>query len=156
MAPRKHSLKIPFVCVCVCVCVHVCTRVHAQAHVPSLGRREGDQGLQAILLEFGNSLSQVAAPLCSQMPQRNSGSLGQSGPHGLLAQPIPGCHHVKHQITVPRELGLSRAPGVPCVGPADGQDGSASRSDGLESLGHQMAGPRGAENMNLSAPTVGR
>lgn len=32
MAPRKHSLKIPFVCVCVyvcvCMCAHVCTLKH--------------------------------------------------------------------------------------------------------------------------------
>lgn len=72
-------------------------------HVFSVGRREGDQGLQTNLLESGNGLSQVARPLRSQMPQRNSGSWGQSCPHGLLAQLILGCNHVKHQITAPPE-----------------------------------------------------
>lgn len=53
MAPRKHSFKILKVCVCM--------RVHT--YVLSLGRREGDEGLQANLLEFGTSPSQVAGPL---------------------------------------------------------------------------------------------
>lgn len=36
-------------------------RVHT--YVLSLGKREGDEGLQANLLEFGTSLSQVAGSL---------------------------------------------------------------------------------------------
>ena len=60
MAPGKHSFKILYVLVC------------AHTRVLSLGKREGDQGLQANLMEFGSSSSQVAGTLSSQMPQRNS------------------------------------------------------------------------------------
>lgn len=79
----------------------MCVLVCAHTRVLSLGKREGDQGLQANLVEFGSSSSQVAGTLSSQMPQRNSGSWGQSCSHGLSAQPVPGRHHVI-QITLPQ------------------------------------------------------
>lgn len=98
VAPRKHSFKI----LCVLVCAHT--------RVLSLGKREGDQRLQANLMEFGSSSSQVAGTLSSQMPQRNSGSWGQSCSHGLLAQPVPGCHRVI-QLSVPKRQVCAGLPG---------------------------------------------
>lgn len=69
---------------------------------------------------------------------------GQSCPHGLLAQHIPGCRHVKHQLTVPpRRPGLGGAPRVPAAGHAEGSLGQLlSCSAGLSS---NLWTPAGAE-----------
>lgn len=74
---------------------------------------------------------------------------GQSCPHGPLAQRIPGCHPVKHQLArSPRQPGLGGAPRVPAAGHAEGSVGQLlSCSAGLSSnpLGPTPLDPGGAE-----------
>lgn len=72
--------------------------------------------------------------------------VGQSCPHGLLAQRIPGCHPVKHQLTrSPRRPSLGGAPRGPAAGHAKGRMGQLLFfSAGLSSnpLGPTLPGPR--------------
>jgi hypothetical protein len=66
------------------------------------GRRDAGGGLH---FGTGKQPEQVAGPPWLPEPQRSSGLLCQHCPHGLLARPIPGYHHIKPQATHPEKPG---------------------------------------------------